>query len=126
VTETKKSRATPRLVLGALVALLVGWSFFHYWTDSKGAYMEPAAVESGKYIYENQCAPCHEAADLHLIKNPPKLDGLFRRSALPSGGPLSDQAVRDVILHGRGIMPPFQQTISQKDLDDLMEYLHTK
>jgi len=88
--------------------------------------MEPAAVETGKHIYENQCAPCHEASDLHLVKQPPRLDGLFRRSSLPSGGPLTDQAVRDVILHGRGIMPPFEKTLSKDDLDNLMEYLHTK
>ena len=77
----------------------------------------------GKKVYDQWCAPCHEAKDLHLIKEPPRLDGLFRKPALPSGLPATDQQVR-VILEGRGIMPPFQQAVNGDDLDALMQYLH--
>lgn len=69
---------------------------------------------------------CHDATNLHLIKVPPRLDGMFHKSALPSGAPATDGEVRNVILHGKGIMPPFEQSISGADLDALMAYLHTR
>ena len=124
--QMKQWNWTPRVFFWCLGVILLGWAAFHFWTGAESASMEPAPVASGQIIYENQCAPCHEATDLHLIQQPPKLDGLFRRATLPTGGPVTDQAVRDVILHGRGIMPPFQQSISKQDLDNLMEFLHTK
>lgn len=84
------------------------------------------AVQQGKNVYDAQCAQCHEASDLHLLKDPPRLDGLFRKPQLPSGAPATDQEVRDAILHGRGIMPPFELTVNGDDLDALMQYLHTR
>jgi len=124
--QLKQWEMTPRIFIWCLGAALLGWALFHYWTSTESAHLAPSAVTTGKSIYENNCAPCHEATDLHLVKQPPNLDGLFRRSTLPSGGPVTDQAVRDVILHGRGIMPPFEKTLSKDDLDALMEYLHSK
>ena len=55
-----------------------------------------------------------------LLKDPPKLDGLFRKQTLPSGAPATDEQVRDVILHGRGITPPFEQSLDAEDLNDLL------
>jgi mono/diheme cytochrome c family protein len=80
----------------------------------------------GKIVYNAQCAQCHDATNLHLIKEPPKLDGMFQKSALPSGAPATDEEVRKVILQGRGIMPPFEQSVNGENLDNLMAYLHTR
>ena len=80
----------------------------------------------GKAVYQIQCAMCHDASDLHLIKNPPRLDGMFHKSALPSGAPATDTEVRNVIFHGRGIMPPFEQSVSGADVDAVIAYLHTR
>ncbi len=86
-----------------------------------------AAIQMhGKAIYQIQCSMCHDATDLHLIKEPPRLDGVFRKSALPSGAPANDTEVRNVILHGRGIMPPFEQSVSVADVDAIIAYLHTR
>ncbi len=86
----------------------------------------PIAVQQGKNIYDAQCAPCHEVTNLHLLKDPPRLDGLFKKPALPSGAPATDAEVRDVILHGRGIMPPFELSIDNDGLQALLAYLHTR
>jgi mono/diheme cytochrome c family protein len=86
----------------------------------------PIAVQQGKNVYDAQCAACHEATNLHLLKDPPRLDGLFQKQALPSGAPATDAEVRDVILHGRGIMPPFELSVDNDDLQALMAYLHTR
>jgi mono/diheme cytochrome c family protein len=80
----------------------------------------------GKSVYDVQCAMCHEATNLQLIKEPPRLVGMFHKSALPSGAPATDEEVRKVILDGRGIMPPFRQSVNGDDLDALMAYLHTR
>ncbi len=80
----------------------------------------------GKAVYDVQCAMCHDATNLHLIKEPPRLEGLFQKSALPSGAPATDAEVRNVILHGKGIMPPFEQSVNAADLDALIAYLHTR
>jgi mono/diheme cytochrome c family protein len=83
-------------------------------------------AQHGKNVYDAQCAMCHEATNLHLIKDPPRLDAMFKKPALPSGAPATDDEVRNVILHGRGIMPPFEQAVGGDNLDDLMEYLRTR
>jgi mono/diheme cytochrome c family protein len=80
----------------------------------------------GKQLYDQFCAMCHDASDLHLIKDPPKLDGLFAKPTLPSGAPATDDQVRKTILDGLGIMPPFEQNLDAEDVNDLLRYLHTK
>lgn len=83
------------------------------------------AAFRGKATYQRVCAQCHDADDLRLLEVPPKLNHLFQKQTLPSGAPATDQEVEGVIIHGRGIMPAFDQTLSEAQLDDLMKYLHT-
>jgi len=85
-----------------------------------------AAAEQGKALYDMHCAACHEDTKLDLAKKPPKLDGLFERRTLPSGAPATGEQVRKTILEGRGIMPPFGQTLSKEDVDNLLAHLRTK
>lgn len=80
----------------------------------------------GKAVYDIQCAMCHDATNLHLIKEPPRLEGMFQKSALPSGAPATDVEVRNVILHGKGIMPPFEQSVNSDDVGAVIAYLHTR
>jgi cytochrome c5 len=81
----------------------------------------------GQQVYQTLCAPCHDATtDLHLITNPPRLDGLFRKQTFPSGARATDEEFRNVVLHGRGIMPPFEGTVSDDDVFALVQYMHTR
>lgn len=89
----------------------------------QGPQMEAAA--RGRAVYLGMCAQCHDAGDLHLLKQPPKLKGLFRGAALPSGAPATDAEVEEVIIHGRRTMPAFDQVLSDSQVDDLVKYLHT-
>ena len=84
-----------------------------------------SAQTRGEIVYERNCSPCHDAENLQLLKNPPKLKELFARKTLPSGAPISDEQVRKTILTGRGIMPPFEHSLEKKQVDDLVKYLHT-
>jgi mono/diheme cytochrome c family protein len=83
-----------------------------------------SAQTRGEIVYERNCGPCHDAENLQLVKQPPRLKGLFVREKLPSGAPATDDQVRRTIQAGRGIMPPFERTLDKKQLDDLLQYLH--
>jgi mono/diheme cytochrome c family protein len=84
-----------------------------------------SAETRGEIVYERNCGVCHDAENLPLLKQPPKLKGLFEGKTLPSGAPATDDQVRKTILAGRGIMPPFERTLGKKQVDDLLKYLHT-
>jgi mono/diheme cytochrome c family protein len=83
-----------------------------------------SAETRGEVVYERNCSACHDAENPQLLKQPPKLSGLFHRKTLPSGAPATDGQVRNTILAGRGIMPPFERTLDKKQVDDLLKYLH--
>ena len=93
---------------------------------SRAADKDPTgAVQRGRGVYALWCAPCHDAEDLHLVKTPPRLEGLFFRQSLPSGAPATDEQVRATVLDGLGIMPPFRETLKEDEIEDLMEFLHS-
>lgn len=83
-----------------------------------------SAETRGSVVYERNCSACHEAENLPLLKQPPKLRGLFQKKALPSGAPTTDEQVRKTILAGRATMPPFERTLDKEQIDDLLKYLH--
>ncbi|HTZ84423.1 MAG TPA: cytochrome c [Candidatus Acidoferrales bacterium] len=85
----------------------------------------PGADEQrGQDLFDLHCALCHEMPTPDLKKQPPKLEGLFKKATLPSGAPATDQQVRKTIIEGIGTMPAFDQRLTSKDLDDLVKYLH--
>jgi mono/diheme cytochrome c family protein len=78
----------------------------------------------GKHLYDARCAHCHEENDLALKKVPPDLHGLFDHKTLPSGIPLTDDAVRHNVLVGRGMMPGFAGRFDDEQMAALLAYLH--
>jgi cytochrome c2 len=78
----------------------------------------------GKHLYEIRCAHCHEENDLALKKIPPNLRGIFDRKTLPSGAPATDEAVRQNILAGKGMMPSFSGRFTEEQMTALLAYLH--
>lgn len=59
-----------------------------------------------------------------LLKEPPKLNGIFRGQTLPSGAPATDEQVRKVIIEGLRTMPAFQGRLQDQEVRDLIAYLH--
>ncbi len=111
--------------LGLVLLLAISLTGCSRLGSTNGARPAEAPLR-GKQLYDQFCAMCHDASDLHLIKDPPKLDGLFAKPTLPSGAPATDDQVRKTILDGLGIMPPFEQNLDAEDVNDLLRYLHTK
>ncbi|HTC92569.1 MAG TPA: cytochrome c [Terriglobales bacterium] len=104
------------LALFALLLLTTGCS-------QSGAASSDAG--HGHELYQLHCQECHEGANLNLRKQPPKLNGMMQGKNLPSGAPATDEQVRKTIIEGRGIMPAFDQRLTDKEIDDLVKYLHT-
>lgn len=72
------------------------------------------------------CSGCHGKRRLDLAKVPPDLLGVFDSRSLPSGRSATDDMVRSTILTGRsGIMPSFEGSLSDEDIQDIILYLHT-
>ena len=113
-----RSRIAVRgLVLSVGLALLAGCSWL-------GGRLTDDETQ-GRALFLLHCADCHEGAHPDLLKQPPKLEGLFQSKTLPSGAPATDAQVRKTIIEGRGTMPAFDQRLSEKDVDDLIKYLRT-
>jgi mono/diheme cytochrome c family protein len=76
----------------------------------------------GEGVYTRTCSQCHYAYkpyDLHG----PGLAGLFNKDNLPSGAPATDDVVRGLVRNGHSKMQPAR--LSDKELDELIAYLHT-
>ncbi len=80
---------------------------------------------NGQTLFQFHCAPCHEMPPPDLLKEPPKLNGLFNSKTLPSGAPATDEQVMKVIIEGLRTMPAFDKRLKEDEVRDLIAYLHT-
>lgn len=83
-----------------------------------------AQQSRGRQVFDRDCAACHSAYSSSSSKGP-SLKHVFQKEFLPSGLPANDRFVQQTIIGGRNMMPPVGQAISERELDDLMAYLHT-
>ncbi|WP_047982384.1 outer membrane protein assembly factor BamB family protein [Ornithinibacillus contaminans] len=79
-------------------------------TESEGG----AVAEEGLKIYENNCLACHGAEGVGG-HNGPNLENAT----------LTDEQLEEQIKKGSGNMPPFEGTLSEEEIDALVEYLKT-
>jgi len=108
-----------------LLALVASWlpasTSCSYWEGRRAK-----AIAHGNDLFEMHCSGCHNRKRLDLEKVPPDLHGVFDRRFLPSGRSATDDLVRSTILTGRsGIMPSFEGSLSDEDIQDIILYLHT-
>lgn len=82
-----------------------------------------AAVSRGKDAFE-QCSGCH-SAETDEKKVGPSLKGLFQRSKLHNGKPVTEKNIRSRIEQGGDGMPAFSDLLSEKEKIDLISYLKT-
>ena len=85
--------------------------------------LTPQQLE-GKRVYDVGCAHCHEENDLDLQKVPPNLHSLFNHEKLPGGEPATDSEVGQIIMKGKGTMPPFAYQMSREQMAAVVAYLH--
>jgi mono/diheme cytochrome c family protein len=78
----------------------------------------------GRYLYDQNCIRCHEPYSRWGVHGP-SLKNLYKKPYLPSGMPVNDERLRDVILLGKAKMPSFRKTFTDQQLDYLLAYLKT-
>jgi len=83
-----------------------------------------SAQARGRRVYDQRCVMCHQAYSSKSL-NGPAMNGIFRRRELPSGRPVNDERVREVIVLGRSKMPGFGNVLTEQQVDELLAYLHT-
>jgi mono/diheme cytochrome c family protein len=78
-------------------------------------------TSDGERVFQ-QCSGCHgvKASNNNVG---PALKGLFKKRYLLNGKPATEQNIRLRIKNGGDGMPPFQQILSAKELDQVIAYL---
>jgi mono/diheme cytochrome c family protein len=84
-----------------------------------------ADQSAGRRIYDHYCDRCHEPYSSRGKKGP-SLQGLYKHQYMrKSGLPANDDRVREIVIYGRNTMPAFGQVLSQDQVQELLDYLHT-
>ena len=80
---------------------------------------------AGRKLYDQHCDRCHEPYSSRGKKGP-SMQGIFKKQYLPKSGlPANDERVGEIILSGRGNMQGLGQVLDQRQLADLLAYMHT-
>jgi mono/diheme cytochrome c family protein len=80
---------------------------------------------AGRRLYDNYCDRCHEPYSSRGKKGP-SLKGVFKKQYLSlSGLPANDERMTDIIKFGRAKMEGFNQVMNERQIQDLLAYLHT-
>jgi len=84
-------------------------------------------AQVGAEIFNDRCYVCHDIDSDRRKRLGPTLDGLFRRPTLLVGKPVNADNVKEVIRMGPTPgMPGFRYTLTDRQIDDVVEYLKTK
>jgi mono/diheme cytochrome c family protein len=78
----------------------------------------------GRNVYDQHCIRCHEPYSTRG-KNGPGLAGLNKKGYMPSGIPVNDDRLTDVIMLGKAKMPAFKESITPDQLNALLAYMKT-
>jgi mono/diheme cytochrome c family protein len=86
--------------------------------------LNPQQAE-GRKLYDDYCDRCHEAYSSRGKKGP-SLKGVFKQQYLSvSGLPANDDRVAEIVKNGRAKMEGFSQVMTDRQIQDLLAYLHT-
>lgn len=83
-----------------------------------------AQEHAGYIAFQQNCATCHYDRETGALHGPSLL-GVFKKPYLPSGAPANDDRVTNVMLHGRGMMPPMAAQLGPDDVSNILAYLKT-
>ncbi len=112
------------LVSGMFALCCVGLQGCHTTPPPKPLDQLTPVERSGHAVFTQHCSTCHHDRDDQPL-NGPGLAGLYKKPYLPSGAPANDDRVRNVIVHGRNLMPAQGYRMTDSELGDLLQYLHT-
>ncbi len=76
----------------------------------------------GRHLFDTYCLRCHESYTTEKRQALP-LKGIYSKQWMPSGMPVNDVNMADVIVYGKRTMPATH--LGYDDLKALLAYLHT-
>ncbi len=80
---------------------------------------------AGRRVYDSYCDRCHDAYS-PKSRHGPSLQHMFKKQYLEDSGlPANNDRVTEIIVMGRDKMPAFGPALNQKQVEDLLAYLHT-
>jgi cytochrome c len=83
------------------------------------------AATRGKTVFTEKCALCH-SADTTDKKIGPGLKGFYQRGTFTSdSSKVADQSVTKFIESGKGMMPPFKDTLEPAKIQDVVADVKT-
>ena len=88
------------------------------------AQMFGADAAKGKETFESNCSVCHNS-DSTERKMGPGLKGLFKHEKLANGKAVNEGTVTGMINEGGNGMPPFADTLTKAEKDDIVAFLKT-
>ena len=83
-----------------------------------------ADAAKGKASFEDNCSVCHNS-DSDERKMGPGLKGLFKHDKLANGKAVNATNVTGMINEGGNGMPPFADTLTKAEKDDIVAFLKT-
>jgi cytochrome c len=102
---------TSLIAVGAMGFLLAGQVF-------------AADAAKGKGTFEDSCAVCHNS-DSTERKMGPGLKGLFKHDKLGNGKAVNDANVTGMINEGGNGMPPFADSLTKAEKENVIAFLKT-
>ncbi len=106
----------------SVILLLSGCTVERRKSDAELGLNEQQA--RGRHVYDQNCIRCHEPYSSREIQGPP-LKGIFKREQFPSGIRASDERMIDIVEMGKAKMPSFRNALTERQIQDLLAYLHT-
>jgi mono/diheme cytochrome c family protein len=77
-------------------------------------------VHAGQEIFTKKCFQCHSVLEGQVRLGP----SLYHELKEPHPKK-STTEVRDIIINGKGKMPPFKESLAKQDVDDLLAYIRS-
>ena len=96
-------------------------------TAKEGSALSEKA-QKGKAIFTERCFVCHDV-DSERVRplGPPLLKGLFNREKLVTGKAVTAENVKEIVKTGPTPgMPAFRYTLTDQEIDLVVEYLKVK
>jgi mono/diheme cytochrome c family protein len=84
------------------------------------AAKENAAVHAGEEVFIQKCFQCHSVLE-GQVRLGPSLYGEMKKPHPKK----SAAEVREIIKNGKGRMPPFKDSLTEQNTDDLLAYIHS-
>jgi mono/diheme cytochrome c family protein len=97
--------------------------------EKKPLPWEKGRLASGQALYRANCVVCHDVdiPQSATKKVGPSFYQLFRQPAMPlSGQKPTREAIRTQIKGGGVLMPAFDKSISDSEIDKLLDYMQSK